>query len=199
MHLSAGLLQGSTYICSELLGVVWSCSEQLCRYQLLPLQGPTHICSELLAGCPELFGVSRSNSVVASCSTHKDLPIFARSCSELVGIVRSCSEKERLSNQSHSKCTNGTVYKVKTSKLENIVKPAQCVEKILCTRLRILKLLRQHKSNLHNQFTKQQIMTRLASPQGKRYAFFHASCKINLVPDNTIYYFINIIYISLFS
>ena len=89
----------------------------------------------------DLLIFARSYSEVAwSCSEFlgSTPSIFARSCSELVGIVRTCSEKKRLSNQSHSKCTDGTVYKVKTSKLENIVKPAQCVEKILCTRLRIL-------------------------------------------------------------
>ena len=111
-----------------------------------------------------MFGVPRSNSVVASCSSYRDLFIFTRSCSELLGVhrsnsvvgscsplvagtysyllgaartcsellgatlslqvasstgtyrysyllaaTRSCSEQKCLSNQSHSKCTNGTV------------------------------------------------------------------------------------------
>ena len=136
-----------------MLGVVRTSSEQLCRCQLLPLQGPIHINSELL-------GVPQSNSVVGSCSplvagTYSYLLGAARTCSELLGATlslqvvsptgtyrysyflaatRSCSEQKCLGSQSHSKCTNGTVYKVKTSKLGNIVKPGHCLEKLFLTR-----------------------------------------------------------------
>ena len=76
--------------------------------------------------CSELFGVAGSNSVVTSCFPY----------SYLLAATRSCSEQKCPSNQSHSKCTNGTVYKVKTSKLGNIVKPGQRLEKNLLTSIK---------------------------------------------------------------
>ena len=114
-------------------------------------QGPTHICSQQLGGCTELLEAVRSSSeqlcpaLLVAPPRDRDLIIFTRSCSELFGALslqvasptgtyrylyllattRSCSEQKSLSNQSHSKCTNGTVYKVKTSKLGNIVKPGK--------------------------------------------------------------------------
>ena len=143
---------------------VRSSSEQLCRCQLLPLQGPIHIYSKLLGAArssSELLGATLSLLVAP---WDRDQLIFTRG---LLGVVRSCSEQlchfiqvasltgtyryshllaatrsfleqKCLSNQPHSKCTNGTVYKVKTSQPGNIVKHGQCLEKLLCTRLRIL-------------------------------------------------------------
>ena len=70
-------------------------------------------------------------------------------CAHLLG--------EKVPNQSLTKCSNcyGTVYKVKTSKLENIVKANNSL--------------------------------RLSA--GGTICIFHASCRINLVFNNTIYSF----------
>ena len=148
---------------SYLLGAARSCSELLGATLSLPVASPMGTYSYLLAAArsySEFIGVPRSNSVVARCSplvtgTYSYLLGAARSCSELLGATlslqvasptgtyrysyllaanRSCSEQKCLSNQSHSKCTNGTVYKVKTSKLGNIVKPGQRLEKLFLTR-----------------------------------------------------------------
>ena len=145
------------------LAVAWSSSEFLGATLSLPVAPPTGTYSYLLGAArsySEFNGVPRSNSIVASCSplvtgTYSYLLGAARSCSELLGAIlslqvasptgtyrysyllaatRSCSEQKCLSNQSHSKCTNGTVYKVKTSKLGNIVKPGQRLEKLFLTR-----------------------------------------------------------------
>ena len=147
----------------RLHGVAWSCSEFLGATLSLPVASPTGTYSYLLGAArsySDFVGVPRSNSVVASCSplvtgTYSFLLGAARSCSELLGATLSlqfasptgtyrylylvaatwsCSEQKCLSNQSHSKCTNGTVYKVKTSKLGNIVKPGQRLEKHFLTR-----------------------------------------------------------------
>ena len=139
---SCSLLVTGTY--SYLLGAAPSCWKLLGATLSLPVAPPTGTYSYLLGAArsySEFIGVPRSNSVVGRCS-----PLvtgtYSEIYSELLGVAgsnsvvtsffpysyllaatRSCSEQKCLSNQSHSKCTNGTVYKVKTSKLGNIVKP----------------------------------------------------------------------------
>ena len=130
---------------SYLLGAARSCSELLGATLSLPVAPPIGTYSYLLGAArsySEFIGVPRSNSVVGRCSplvtgTYSYLLGAARSCSELLGATlslqvasptgtyrcsyllaatRSCSEQKCLSNQSHSKCTNGTVYKVQAGK-----------------------------------------------------------------------------------
>ena len=111
------------------LGVAWSSSEFLEATLSLPVAPPTGTYSYLLGAalsCSELLGAILSLQVASPTGTYR--------YSYLLTATRSCSEQKCLSNQSHSKCTNGVVYKVKTSKLGNIVKPGQPLEKLFLTR-----------------------------------------------------------------
>ena len=113
----------------QLFGVAWSSSEFLEATLSLPVAPPTGTYSYLLGAalsCSELLGAILSLQVASPTGTYR--------YSYLLTATRSCSEQKCLSNQSHSKCTNGTVYKVKTSKLGNIVKPGQRLEKLFLTR-----------------------------------------------------------------
>ena len=138
-------LAGLARSCSELFRIARSNSVVVSCFPHRDLFIFAHTCLELLGAtlllpvAPRtgtysyLLGVSRSKSVVRSCSPYWDVLIFARSCSELVEVGRSKSATQNPTQKSYSKFTNRTVYKVKTSKLENIVKPGQG-EKHLCTR-----------------------------------------------------------------
>ena len=88
--------------------------------------------------CLELFGVPRSNSAVARCTatgTYSYLLRATQSWSELFGVAR--GKGASVTNPTRN-VLKGDVYKVKTSKLGDTVKPGQCLEKLLCTILRIL-------------------------------------------------------------